>query len=102
MNLQPTVTPTASTERHDMLDALRGFALFGIFLANIRFFSGWEYLGAEQRNALAGRSFELIDFLHLAVLSNLWLKSFQYGPMEWLWRALTYGTAPKLRRAVAA
>jgi uncharacterized protein len=62
--------PIESAERHEVLDALRGFALFGIFLANIRFFGGWEFLGAEQRNALAGRSYELLDFLHLAVIDG--------------------------------
>ena len=34
------VTPTLN-QRYDILDALRGFALFGICLANIAVFSGW-------------------------------------------------------------
>jgi len=81
MNPQSAAAPTASTERHDVLDALRGFALFGIFLANIRFFSGWEFLGAEQRNVLAGSAFGLIDFLHLAVIDGKFytLFSFLFG-----------------------
>jgi uncharacterized protein len=33
------------------------------------------------------------------VFSSLWLKHFHFGPMEWIWRALTYGKAPQLRRA---
>ncbi|MCS7209489.1 MAG: DUF418 domain-containing protein [Fimbriimonadales bacterium] len=33
------------------------------------------------------------------VLSTLWLRQFQYGPMEWLWRSLTYGRRMALRRA---
>jgi uncharacterized protein len=28
----------------------------------------------------------------LIVFSNLWLKFFHYGPLEWLWRSLTYWT----------
>ncbi|NDY96895.1 MFS transporter [Wenzhouxiangella limi] len=32
------------------------------------------------------------------VFSLLWLKSFRYGPMEWLWRSLTYGKAPQMKR----
>lgn len=31
--------------------------------------------------------------------SRLWLRRYQLGPVEWLWRAATYGRFPKLRRA---
>jgi uncharacterized protein len=30
-------------------------------------------------------------------LSVLWLRYFRYGPLEWLWRALTYRTLPAMR-----
>ncbi len=30
--------------------------------------------------------------------STLWLTRYQYGPMEWLWRSLTYGKRPPMRR----
>ena len=41
------------------------------------------------------------------VFSHLWLARFRYGPMEWLWRAVTYWTIPPMRitsrtRATAA
>jgi uncharacterized membrane protein YeiB len=29
--------------------------------------------------------------------SHLWLSRFRYGPMEWLWRAITYWTIPPMR-----
>jgi uncharacterized protein len=32
------------------------------------------------------------------VLSTVWLARFQFGPAEWLWRTLTYGLMPPLRR----
>jgi len=32
------------------------------------------------------------------VLSNWWLKRFRFGPLEWAWRAVTYGKAPPMRR----
>lgn len=41
-------------DRVDWLDALRGFALLGILLANIHYWSGWIFMGPEQRHALAG------------------------------------------------
>ena len=31
-------------------------------------------------------------------LSPWWLARYRYGPAEWLWRALTYGTAPQFSR----
>ena len=30
--------------------------------------------------------------------SSLWLRRFRFGPAEWVWRSLTYGTRPPLRR----
>ena len=41
-------------ERIDILDALRGFALLGILLVNIRAWSGWFTLETAQKDALAG------------------------------------------------
>jgi uncharacterized protein len=31
--------------------------------------------------------------------SHWWLARFRFGPMEWLWRALTYGERPHFRIA---
>ena len=31
-------------------------------------------------------------------LSPWWLERYHYGPMEWVWRALTYGSVPKFRK----
>lgn len=44
----------AKSERIALLDGLRGFALFGILLANILYWSGWIFMQSEQRAALAG------------------------------------------------
>ena len=34
--------------------------------------------------------------------SYLWLSRFRYGPMEWVWRAITYWQLPAMRRQGAA
>lgn len=47
-------TAVPSAERIEILDALRGFALFGILLANILVWSGWVLMTDAQRLALAG------------------------------------------------
>ena len=33
------------------------------------------------------------------VFCHWWLSKFRYGPMEWLWRAITYWQLPAMRRA---
>ncbi|WP_181349179.1 DUF418 domain-containing protein [Thalassobacillus sp. CUG 92003] len=32
------------------------------------------------------------------MMSRVWLKVYRYGPLEWLWRTLTYGRKQRLRR----
>ena len=36
------------------------------------------------------------------VISPIWLKHFHFGPVEWLWRYLTYGSPPPFRREAPA
>lgn len=49
-----TATAARGEDRIALLDALRGFALLGILLANILVFSGWAFLSDGGRAALAG------------------------------------------------
>lgn len=81
MTTPSAATPRSATDRLDVLDALRGFALFGIFLANIRFFAGWEFISEEQRSALSPALHSWIDFLNLAVIDGKFytLFSFLFG-----------------------
>jgi uncharacterized protein len=52
----------------------------------------------------AGPAFDLIPTVVLyslqVVFSVWWLRSFQFGPLEWVWRSLTYGTKPNMRKHV--
>lgn len=45
---------TGRAERIEVLDALRGFALLGILLANILYWSGWVIMTEDQRISFAG------------------------------------------------
>ncbi|MCL6683054.1 DUF418 domain-containing protein [Sphingomonas alba] len=36
------------------------------------------------------------------VISPIWLRHFHFGPVEWLWRYLTYGKAPPFRRETSS
>ena len=39
----------------------------------------------------------LAFFVVQMLLSRWWMARFRYGPVEWVWRALTYGKAPTMR-----
>lgn len=41
-------------------------------------------------------------WLFQLVFSSLWLKAFRFGPVEWLWRSLTYMTLQPMRRRKSA
>lgn len=40
----------------------------------------------------------LLIFIAQMILSSLWLRAFRYGPLEWIWRILTYGRYFPCRR----
>ena len=54
---QPTAAAPTS-ERTELLDALRGFALFGVVVSNYAVFSYWLFLRPEQQAQLPGASFD--------------------------------------------
>ncbi|MBA2328055.1 MAG: DUF418 domain-containing protein, partial [Flavisolibacter sp.] len=37
-------------------------------------------------------------WLFQIIFSNIWLKYYQFGPFEWLWRSLTYWKKQPMRR----
>ena len=47
-----TVAPTAPGQRYELIDIVRGFALFGVLLANMIWVVHWFALSDEQRGAL--------------------------------------------------
>ena len=54
--MKPSAVAGPTTDRIELLDALRGFALFGILLANILYWSGWIFMQEPARLALAGEA----------------------------------------------
>ncbi|QYR52376.1 DUF418 domain-containing protein [Lysobacter soyae] len=60
-------------------------------------FYGW---GLQQWGMPRHQQILFVAVLWLAqlALSALWLQRFKYGPMEWLWRWMTYGQAPAMRQ----
>lgn len=37
-------------------------------------------------------------WIRLLIVAPQWLRRFRYGPLEWLWRTLTYGHRVSMRR----
>ncbi|WP_047152022.1 DUF418 domain-containing protein [Aneurinibacillus tyrosinisolvens] len=50
----------------------------------------------------AGSVLCLIIYVFQMVFSYYWLKYYRFGPLEWIWRTMTYGHAPPLRKQTAS
>lgn len=50
-------------------------------------------------NAVSGLVYCVIFFLLQIPLSHWWMNRFAFGPVEWLWRTLTYGKRQPMRLA---
>jgi uncharacterized protein len=70
--------------RIDALDALRGFAIFGILLINIQVLSGYGFIGPEGRSALSASAYDetlknILDLLVRAKFYSLFSLLFGYS-----------------------
>ena len=66
---------------------------------------GFLFIGLGWFNQLERYQLYYVVFAIWAVqliVSPLWLKHFRFGPVEWLWRYLTYLERPPLRRSAPA
>jgi uncharacterized protein len=73
----------------------------GASIIGTLYFSGYG-LGHYMQVSRAGQVlFVAVVFAAQLAFSALWLSRFRYGPMEWLWRAVTYWTLPPMRRGSA-
>ena len=73
-------------------------SLMGAFL-----FYGWG-LGLMGRVGPAlCVPLSIVEFVVLLLISRTWMRRFRFGPVEWVWRSLTYGRRqPMLRTAGTA
>jgi len=60
-------------------------------------FYGWGLGYYGSVGALSATLLALMIFTAQIVISTIWLKYFAYGPMEWIWRQLTYRKRLELR-----
>ena len=57
---------------------------------------GLGLFGSVSRVGQAG--IVLVIWALQLIVSPLWLARFRFGPLEWLWRSLTYGSRQRMRR----
>lgn len=56
-------------------------------------------LGLYGKFSVAGGTIlAIVIFIFQIILSHFWLRHFYYGPVEWLWRSVTYLHRPKMAR----
>ncbi|MDP3463086.1 MAG: DUF418 domain-containing protein [Bacteroidales bacterium] len=80
--------------------ALTNYLMQSIIVTTLCFSYGLGLYG--KVSPLQGIFISLTIYIIQLFLSDLWLKRFRYGPMEWLWRSLTYGKRLGFRKAPPA
>ena len=76
--------------------ALTNYLMHSLVFSLVFFGYGLGYFGVERIWQLAC----VVAMVLVQIpLSHLWLAHFRYGPMEWLWRAVTYWQLPPMRVA---
>ena len=93
--LHATTRPFAAVGR----TALSNYLLQTILCTTLFNGHGLGWFGSVDRVGQAG--VVVAVWAVQLVASPLWLRRFRYGPAEWAWRSLTYGTRLPLRRARA-
>jgi uncharacterized protein len=58
---------------------------------------GWGFGLALQLNGFQVLGICGMLYLGQVIFSTLWLQFFAYGPLEWVWRAVTYWKWPVIR-----
>ncbi len=69
--------------------ALTNYLLQTVICVSIFYGYGFGQFG--QHRAAAVTAMALGIFAFQVIASALWMRVFAYGPMEWIWRQLTYG-----------
>ena len=77
--------------------ALSNYLAQSVIVTSIMYWWGLGQFGHFSRAELLGLA--AIIFTVQVVFSVLWLKTFRFGPVEWLWRSMTYLRLQPLRRS---
>ncbi len=78
--------------------AFTNYLLHTILCTTIFYGHGLGYFGSVERTGQILIVFGVWAFQ--LIVSPIWLRYYRFGPFEWLWRSLTYGSPQPFRRAV--
>lgn len=78
--------------------ALSNYILESVFCTAVFYSHGLAWLGRFDRMQLWG--VVLACWVANLIFSVSWMRGFQFGPLEWLWRRLTYGRVMAVPKAV--
>ncbi len=76
--------------------ALTNYLMDSLAFAIITHHWGFALFATLSRAEMLGLVFAI--FLAQIALSHLWLRFFRFGPMEWIWRSLTYLRIQPMRK----
>jgi len=79
--------------------AFTNYVSQSVICATIFFGFGFSLFGQFQRYELY--YVVLGVWVTQLIVSPIWLTHYQYGPLEWLWRTLTYGKLQRMRRSTS-
>ncbi len=88
---KPRLYPLATAGRM----ALTNYLLQSVICTTIFYSYGLGLYG--QVGPAAGVSLTVLIFVTQIMLSVWWMRRFRFGPVEWLWRTLTYGKLQPMR-----
>jgi uncharacterized protein len=92
---RPRLAPVAAAGRM----ALTNYLSHSLVATTIFYGYGLGWFGRVPRAAQLALALGLW-LVNLAV-SSWWLRRFRFGPVEWLWRSMTYARRQPMRRAAA-
>jgi len=76
--------------------ALTNYIMHSVICAFVFYGIGFSLFGQLERYELYYVVFSI--WLFQMIASPLWLKYYRFGPLEWLWRSLTYNKKQPLKR----
>ena len=76
--------------------ALTNYLMQTIICTTIFYGHGFGKFGTMSRTELFG--VVIAVWIVELIWSPMWLARYRFGPFEWLWRSLTYGTRQPMRR----